>query len=70
MQPGCVADWGGLDRQRVGERLQATLARPQELHLLRSQQQELVVWALAMNPTVGAPAQPGVAARNCAYRAV
>ncbi|KAJ1153675.1 hypothetical protein NDU88_006434 [Pleurodeles waltl] len=59
MQPGCVADRGGLDRQRVGERLQATLAGLRELHLLRSRQQELVVRALAMNPAAGSPAQPG-----------
>ncbi|XP_078503987.1 dapper homolog 2 [Lissotriton helveticus] len=50
---------GGLDRGRLGERLQAALAGLRELHLLRSRQQALVTRALAMDPVAGAPVQLG-----------
>ncbi|XP_061913674.1 dapper homolog 2 [Entelurus aequoreus] len=36
----------GMDRSRVGERLQAALAGLQELHLLRDRQRDMVSWAL------------------------
>ncbi|XP_061693939.1 dapper homolog 2 [Syngnathoides biaculeatus] len=39
----------GLDRSRVGERLQAALAGLQELHLLRDRQGDMVSWALRVN---------------------
>ncbi|XP_068183996.1 dapper homolog 2 [Antennarius striatus] len=38
----------GVDRIRVGERLQAALAGLQELHLLRDRQKNMVSWALRM----------------------
>lgn len=36
----------GVDRSRVGERLQAALAGLQELHLLKERQSDMVSWAL------------------------
>lgn len=39
----------GVDRSRVGERLQAALAGLQELHLLRDKQCEMVNWALKVD---------------------
>lgn len=39
----------GVDRSRVGERLQAALAGLQELHLLRDKQNEMVNWALRVD---------------------
>lgn len=39
----------GVDRSRVGERLQAALAGLQELHLLRDKQSEMVNWALRVD---------------------
>ncbi|XP_077586562.1 dapper homolog 2 [Stigmatopora nigra] len=38
----------GMDRSRVGERLQAALAGLQELHLLRDRQGDMVSWALGV----------------------
>ncbi|XP_006638824.3 dapper homolog 2 isoform X1 [Lepisosteus oculatus] len=38
----------GIDRGRVGERLQAALAGVQELHLLKERQSGMVQWALQM----------------------
>ncbi|AWP14305.1 putative dapper -like 2-like [Scophthalmus maximus] len=39
----------GVDRGRVGERLQAALAGLQELHLLKDRQGHMVSWALRMD---------------------
>ncbi|XP_077438270.1 dapper homolog 2 [Vanacampus margaritifer] len=39
----------GMDRSRVGERLQAALAGLQELHLLRDRQGDMVSWALRVD---------------------
>ncbi|XP_036430981.1 dapper homolog 2 [Colossoma macropomum] len=39
----------GVDRGRVGERLQAALAGLQELHFLREKQSDMVRWALRMD---------------------
>ncbi|XP_061546139.1 dapper homolog 2 isoform X1 [Phycodurus eques] len=39
----------GMDRSRVGERLQAAVAGLQELHLLRDRQGDMVSWALGVN---------------------
>lgn len=39
----------GVDRSRVGERLQAALAGLQELHLLKDRQSDMVSWALRMD---------------------
>ncbi|KAF7666876.1 hypothetical protein LDENG_00090050 [Lucifuga dentata] len=39
----------GMDRSRVGERLQAALAGLQELHLLRDRQSDMVSWALKVD---------------------
>ncbi|KAA8577676.1 hypothetical protein FQN60_005334 [Etheostoma spectabile] len=39
----------GIDRSRVGERLQAALAGLQELHLLKDRQSDMVSWALRMD---------------------
>ncbi|XP_054654858.1 dapper homolog 2 [Dunckerocampus dactyliophorus] len=39
----------GMDRSRVGERLQAALAGLQELHLLRERQSDMVSWALKVD---------------------
>ncbi|KAM8858978.1 dapper homolog 2 [Spinachia spinachia] len=38
----------GVDRSRVGERLQAALAGLQELHMLKDRQGDMVSWALKM----------------------
>ncbi|CAL8258410.1 unnamed protein product [Lota lota] len=56
----------GIDRGRVGERLQAALAGLHELHLLREKQGDMVNWALRMDreePTTTA-AQTSSAARG------
>lgn len=53
----------GVDRSRVGERLQAALAGLQELHLLRDKQNEMVNWALKVDrdePITRVPAAPAV----------
>lgn len=39
----------GVDRSRVGERLQAALAGLQELHLLKDRQRDMVSWALRVD---------------------
>lgn len=39
----------GVDRGRVGERLQAALAGLQELHLLKDRQSDMVSWALRVD---------------------
>lgn len=39
----------GIDRGRVGERLQAALAGLQELHFLKEKQAGMVHWALRMD---------------------
>lgn len=39
----------GVDRSRVGERLQAALAGLQELHLLKDRQNDMVSWALRVD---------------------
>lgn len=39
----------GVDRSRVGERLQAALAGLQELHLLKDRQSDMVSWALRVD---------------------
>ncbi|XP_030012306.1 dapper homolog 2 isoform X2 [Sphaeramia orbicularis] len=39
----------GLDRSRVGQRLQAAVAGLQELHLLRDRQSDMVQWALRVD---------------------
>ncbi|XP_042358643.1 dapper homolog 2 [Plectropomus leopardus] len=46
---GMVTAAAGVDRSRVGERLQAALAGLQELHLLRDRQSDMVSWALRMD---------------------
>ncbi|XP_061141751.1 dapper homolog 2 [Syngnathus typhle] len=43
---GMMSGAVGMDRGRVGERLQAALAGLQELHLLRDRQSDMVSWAL------------------------
>ncbi|KAM9344704.1 dapper homolog 2 [Symphorus nematophorus] len=43
---GMMSAAAGVDRSRVGERLQAALAGLQELHLLRDRQSDMVSWAL------------------------
>ncbi|XP_051936021.1 dapper homolog 2 [Hippocampus zosterae] len=43
---GMISAAVGMDRSRVGERLQAALAGLQELHLLRDRQGDMVNWAL------------------------
>lgn len=51
----------GVDRSRVGERLQAALAGLQELHLLRDKQSEMVSRALRVDqdePVTRVPAAP------------
>lgn len=53
----------GVDRSRVGERLQAALAGLQELHLLRDKQSEMVNWALKVDrdePVTRVPAAPAI----------
>ncbi|XP_071769396.1 dapper homolog 2 [Centroberyx gerrardi] len=46
---GVMSAAAGVDRSRVGERLQAALAGLQELHLLRDKQSDMVSWALRMD---------------------
>lgn len=46
---GMMSAAAGLDRSRVGERLQAALAGLQELHLLRDRQGDMVSWALKVD---------------------
>ncbi|XP_061601613.1 dapper homolog 2 [Cololabis saira] len=46
---GMLGAAAGLDRCRVGERLQAALAGLQELHLLKDRQGDMVSWALGMD---------------------
>lgn len=46
---GMLSSAAGLDRSRVGERLQAALAGLQELHLLKDRQGDMVSWALRMD---------------------
>ncbi|XP_068597592.1 dapper homolog 2 [Brachionichthys hirsutus] len=51
----------GVDRSRVGERLQAALAGLQELHLLRDRQESMVSWALRVDreePVTAVHAEP------------
>ncbi|XP_066553019.1 dapper homolog 2 [Amia ocellicauda] len=56
----CVRSAAGIDRGRVGERLQAALAGLQELHLLRERQGDRVRWALQMQRDRSSPpARPG-----------
>nr|XP_019952956.1 PREDICTED: dapper homolog 2-like isoform X1 [Paralichthys olivaceus] len=46
---GMMSAATGVDRSRVGERLQAALAGLQELHLLKDRQGDMVSWALRMD---------------------
>ena len=46
---GMMSAAAGVDRSRVGERLQAALAGLQELHLLKDRQSEMVNWALRVD---------------------
>ncbi|KAM3605990.1 uncharacterized protein V6R79_008682 [Siganus canaliculatus] len=46
---GMMSAAAGVDRGRVGERLQAALAGLQELHLLKDRQNDMVSWALRMD---------------------
>lgn len=46
---GMMSVAAGVDRSRVGERLQAALAGLQELHLLKERQSDMVSWALRMD---------------------
>ncbi|XP_029305029.1 LOW QUALITY PROTEIN: dapper homolog 2 [Cottoperca gobio] len=46
---GMMSAAAGVDRSRVGERLQAALAGLQELHLLKDRQSDMVSWALRMD---------------------
>lgn len=46
---GMMTAAAGVDRSRVGERLQAALAGLQELHLLKDRQSDMVSWALKMD---------------------
>ncbi|XP_072247439.1 dapper homolog 2 [Leuresthes tenuis] len=46
---GMMSAAAGVDRGRVGERLQAALAGLQELHLLKDRQSDMVSWALRMD---------------------
>lgn len=53
----------GVDRSRVGERLQAAMAGLQELHLLRDKQSEMVNWALKVDrdePVTRVAAAPAI----------
>lgn len=47
--PELLGTAGGVDRGRVGERLQAARAGLQELHLLRDKQSDMVRWALGLD---------------------
>lgn len=49
MMSAAAAAAAGVDRSRVGERLQAALAGLQELHLLKDRQSDLVSWALRVD---------------------
>ncbi|XP_070697440.1 dapper homolog 2 [Pempheris klunzingeri] len=46
---GMMSAAAGVDRSRVGERLQAALAGLQELHLLKDRQSDMVSWALRLD---------------------
>ncbi|XP_036403156.1 dapper homolog 2 [Megalops cyprinoides] len=46
---GLLSTVAGIDRGRVGERLQAALAGLQELHFLKERQGDKVFWALRMD---------------------
>ncbi|KAM9727042.1 dapper homolog 2 [Menidia menidia] len=46
---GVMSAAAGMERGRVGERLQAALAGLQELHLLKDRQSDMVSWALRMD---------------------
>nr|XP_061794658.1 dapper homolog 2-like [Nerophis lumbriciformis] len=46
---GIMSATVGMDRSRVGQRLQAALAGLQELHLLRDRQGDMVSWALGVD---------------------
>ncbi|KAF3708448.1 Dapper -like protein 2 Frodo 2 [Channa argus] len=46
---GMMSAAAGVDRTRVGERLQAALAGLQELHLLKDKQRDMVSWALKVD---------------------
>ncbi|XP_051507633.1 dapper homolog 2-like [Myxocyprinus asiaticus] len=46
---GVLSAAAGMDRGRIGERLQAALAGLQELHFLRDKQNTMVHWALTLN---------------------
>ncbi|XP_035518849.1 dapper homolog 2 [Morone saxatilis] len=46
---GMMSAAAGVDRSRVGERLQAALAGLQELHLLKDRQSDMVSWALRVD---------------------
>lgn len=46
---GMMSAAAGVDRSRVGERLQAALAGLQELHLLKDRQGSMVNWALKVD---------------------
>ncbi|XP_062256430.1 dapper homolog 2 [Platichthys flesus] len=46
---GLMSAAAGVDRCRVGERMQAALAGLQELHLLKERQGDMVSWALRMD---------------------
>ena len=61
---GMMSAAAGVDRSRVGERLQAALAGLQELHLLKDRQGDMVSWALRMDrqePVTSAHAGPEAA---------
>ncbi|XP_067092925.1 dapper homolog 2 [Osmerus mordax] len=47
--PGLMSAAAGIDRGRVGERLQAALAGLHELHYLKEKQSDMVSWALRMD---------------------
>ncbi|XP_038593965.1 dapper homolog 2 [Micropterus salmoides] len=49
---GMMSAAAGVDRSRVGERLQAALAGLQELHLLKDRQSDMVSWALRVDRQV------------------
>ncbi|XP_070772433.1 dapper homolog 2 [Enoplosus armatus] len=46
---GMMSAAAGVDRSRVGERLQAALAGLQELHLLKDRHSDMVSWALRVD---------------------
>ncbi|XP_062319234.1 dapper homolog 2 isoform X2 [Osmerus eperlanus] len=47
--PGLMSAAAGIDRGRVGERLQAALAGLHELHYVKEKQSDMVSWALRMD---------------------